>query len=165
MKRKTAVIIAVLILLSVAFGTVYMNTRDFGRRTEGDDIEIFIPEGYADRYKELSLSPFQDWEIYEYRLDSEEIAEIEKELDNGFWAKIDGEDKEYFIRDFFYASHFDGRIWEKDFKLSDEVYVSSYTGYQSPFHHCETAIFDNSAVFVYDKGNSVYYGLKTYLGR
>lgn len=165
MKRKTAVIIAVLILLSVAFGTVYMNTRDFGRRTEGDDIEIFIPEGYADRYKELSLSTFQDWEIYEYRLDSEEIAEIEKELDNGFWAKIDGEDKEYFIRDFFYASHLDGRIWEKDFKLSDEVYVSSYAGYQRPFHHYETAIFDNSAVFVYDKGNSVYYGLKTYLGR
>lgn len=165
MKRKTAVIIAVIILLSVAFGTVYMNTRDFGRRTEGDDIEIFIPEGYADRYKELSLSPSQDWEIYEYRLDSEEIAEIEKELDNGFWAKIDGEDKEYFIRDFFYASHLDGRIWKKDFKLSDEVYVSSYSDYQKAFHYSETAISDNSAVFVYDKGNSVYYGFKTYLGR
>ena len=79
--------------------------------------------------------------------------------------KIDGEDKQYFVRDFFYASHLGGRVWNKDFDLSDEVYVSSYTGYQRPFHYSETSVFDNGEVFVYDKGNSVYYGLKTYFGR
>ncbi len=168
MKRKTKVILialAFLIFTCGLFHVICANTKNFNDRLENCDIEVFVPEGNADKYKELATSLFQDWEIYEYRLTDEEIAEIEKEVDNGYWAKIDGDNKKYFVRDYFYASFLEGRVWEKDFDLSDEVYVSCYAGHQRAFHYSETAISDNWCVFVYDKGNSVYYGLKTYFGR
>lgn len=168
MKRKTVTVLIVctfFVFASALLHIIRVNTKDFNDRLKSYDTEVFVPEGRADRYKELAVALFQDWEIYEYRLESEEIAEIEKELNNGFWVKIDVEDKEYFLRDYFYGPFTEGRIWQKDFNLSDEVYVSSYAGYQRPFSYSETASFDNGAVFVYDKGNSVYYGFNTYLGR
>ncbi len=165
MKRKAKIIIAVFSVLIIAFSLFMMMPRSLSHRTENCDIKVFLPQGNTNKYKELSASFFQDWEIYEYRLTDEEIAEIEKELNNGYWAKIDSDDKKLFVHDYFYASFLKGRVWQKDFDLSDEVYVSSYTGYQRPFHYSETSISDNWYVFIYDKGNSVYYGFKTYLGR
>ncbi len=172
MKRKTKVLLivfAALVLSFALFRIICINTKDFNDGLENYNIEVFVPEGRADRYKELA--PFSGicWEIYEYKLDGNEVEEIEKELDNGFWSKIDGENKEYFVRNYFYASYLKdrafGRVWRKDFQLSDEVYVSSYTEYQRPFEYNETSINNNWRVFVYDRGNSVYYGLDVYLGR
>ena len=74
------------------------------------------------------------------------------------------EDSEYFLRDYFYPSVLDKK-WQNDFQLSDEVYVSSYAGYQKPYHYSETSVFDNLCVFVYDEESAIYYGIYVYLGR
>lgn len=168
MKRKTKNIIIfftiLIIAISILMFLISLNNKNLSNKVENYDIEIFVPDGLADKYKNLTPLTFESWEIYEYKLNDNEIEAIEKELDNGYWAKLEGEDKEYFVRDYFYPPELN-KEWQKDFQLSDEVYVSSYMGYQNPYHHSETSIFDNWVVFVFDKENSTYYGICVYLGR
>lgn len=141
-----------------------LNNKNFSNKLENYDIEIFVPDGLADKYKNLNPLSFNSWEIYEYRLDNNEVEAIEKELDNGYWAKLESEDNEYFIRDYFYPSELN-KVWQKDFQLSDEVYVSSYAGYQRAYHYSETSVSDNWCVFVFDKEALAYYGICVYSGR
>lgn len=168
MKRKTKNIIVVfavlIIILSVVLSSISLNRRNFGDKIENYDIEVFVPDGLADKYKNLTPLSLESWKIYEYKLDDEEIKVVEEELDNGYWSKLEQEDKYFFIRDYFYPQK-SNKKWQKDFQLSDEVYVSSYAGYQKPYHYSETSIFDNWYVFVYDKESAVYYGIYVYLGR
>ena len=128
------------------------------------DIKVFVPDGLADKYKNLMPLSLESWEIFEYKLDNEDIKAIEEELNNGYWAKSEKEDSEYFLRDYFYPPELN-KEWQKDFQLSDEVYVSSYAGYQKPYYYSETSVFDNLCVFVYDEESAIYYGIYVYLGR
>lgn len=168
MKRKTKNIIVIfavlIIIISAVLTLISLNNRNFGNKIDNYDIKVFVPDGLADKYKNLIPLLFESWEIFEYKLDNEEIKVIEEELDNGYWAKLEKEDSEYFLRDYFYPPKLN-KEWQKDFQLSDEVYVSSYVGYQQPYHYSETSVFDNWYVFVYDKEASVYYGIGVYLGR
>lgn len=163
--KNIIVVFAVLIIiLSVVLSSISLNRRNFGNKIENYDIEVFVPDGLADKYKNLTPLSLESWEIYEYKLDNEKIKAIEGELDNGYWSKLKKEDSEYFLRDYFYPPILN-KEWQKDFKLSDEVYVSSYAGYQKPYHYSETSVFDNWYVFVYDKEFATYYGIYVYLGR
>lgn len=163
-KKIIVVIVVLIIIISAVLSFISLNNRIFGNKIENFDIEVFVPDGLADKYKNLTPLTFESWEIYEYKLNDNEIQAIEKELDNGYWAKLEGKDKEYFLRDYFYPPTLD-KEWQKDFHLSDEVYVSSYAGYQKPYHYSETSIFDNWYVLVYDKEVATYYGIYVYLGR
>ena len=168
MKRKTKNIIiaftVLIIVISVVITLISLSNRNLGNKIKNYGIEVFVPDGLADKYKDLIPLSLESWEIYEYKLNNEEIKAIEEELGNGYWSKIKKEDSEYFLRDYFYPSVLD-KEWQKDFQLSDEVYVSSYAGYQKPYHYSETSVFDNLCVFVYDKESSTYYGIYVYLGR
>lgn len=168
MKRKAKNIIIVfavlIIVISVVLTLILLSNRNFGNKIDNYDTKVFVPNGLADKYKDLIPLSLESWEIYEYKLDNEEIKAIEKELDNGYWTELEKEDSEYFLRDYFYPPILD-KEWQKDFQLSDEVYVSSYAGYQKPYHYSETSVFDNLCVFVYDKESSTYYGIYVYLGR
>ena len=168
MKRKTKNIIiaftVLIIVISVVITLISLSNRNLGNKIKNYGIEVFVPDGLADKYKDLIPLSLESWEIYEYKLDNEEIKAIEKELDNGYWTELEKEDSEYFLRDYFYPPILD-KEWQKDFQLSDEVYVSSYAGYQKPYHYSETSVFDNLCVFVYDKESSTYYGIYVYLGR
>lgn len=164
-KAKNIIIVfaVLIIVISVVLSLISLNNRNFGDKIENYDIEVFVPDGLADKYKNLTPLSLESWEIYEYKLDNEEIKAIEEELDNGYWSKLKKEDIEYFLRDYFYPPILN-KEWQKDFQLSNEVYISSYAGYQKTYHYSETSIFDNWYVFVYDKEASVYYGIYVYLG-
>ena len=168
MKRKAKNIIIVfavlIIVISVVLTLISLSNKNFGNKIENYNIEVFVPDGLADKYKNLNPLSLESWEIYEYKLDNEEIKVIEEELDNGYWSKLKKDDSEYFLRDYYYPSILD-KEWQKDFQLSDEVYISSYSEYQKPYHYSETSVFDNLCVFVYDKESSTYYGIYVYLGR
>ena len=156
MKRKTKNIIVVfavlIIIISVMLTLNSLNNRNFGNKIENYNIDVFVPDGLADKYKNLNPLSLESWEIYEYK------------LDNGYWSKLKKDDSEYFLRDYYYPSILD-KEWQKDFQLSDEVYISSYSEYQKPYHYSETSVFDNWYVFVYDKEFATYYGIYVYLGR
>ncbi len=167
MERKTKniiVLFASIVIIGIVLSVISLNNRNFGNIIDNYDIKVFVPDGLADKYKNLMLLSLESWEIFEYKLDSEEIKAIEEELDNGYWAKLEKEDSEYFLRDYFYPPELN-KEWQKEFQLSDDVHVSSYAEYQQPYHYTETSVFDNYIVFVYDKEASAYYGICVYLGR
>lgn len=167
MKRKNKIIIvlsASIVTIGIVLSLISLNNRNFGNKIDNYDIKVFVPDGLADKYKNLMPLSLESWEIFEYKLDNEDIKAIEEELNNGYWAKSEKEDSEYFLRDYFYPPELN-KEWQKDFQLSDEVYVSSYAGYQKPYYYSETSVFDNLCVFVYDEESAIYYGIYVYLGR
>lgn len=155
--KKSLVLIIVLLILSFTGICInYFHNVNINNRLKQYDIEVFVPNGIADKYKNLNPFSLDSWEIYEYNLNSQEIESIEKTLSDEYWSKLEGEDKDYFVRDYFYPKSLN-QVWQEDFSLSDEVYVSTYTETQKPYHYSETSIFDNWYIFVYDKGSSSYY--------
>ena len=85
MKRKAKNIIIVfavlIIVISVVLTLISLSNRNFGNKIDNYDTKVFVPNGLADKYKDLIPLSLESWEIYEYKLDNEEIKAIEKELD------------------------------------------------------------------------------------
>ena len=110
-------LLSLILLAGVATAVVSVRARSLDKNIDTDNIGIFVPKGLANRYVDPMALSFDDFRIWEYRLNDREIAEIETELQNGAWQKPTKEDSEEVLSEFFLSG-----LPEKP-ALSDEVYI------------------------------------------
>lgn len=120
MKRTIKIISAV--FLSLAFlagllaGAVSISARTLSQNNDTESIGVFVPKGMANRYTDPMAFSFDDFRMWEYRLNDREIADIEADLQNGAWQKPTKEELDDVLSEFFL-----GGLPEKP-EFSDEVY-------------------------------------------
>lgn len=112
----SAVFLALALLAGLFAGAVSIRARTLDKNIDTDNIGIFVPQGMANRYADPMKYSFDDFRIWEYRLNEREIKQIEADLPNGAWQKPTKEELDDVLSEFFL-----GDDPEKP-EFSDEVY-------------------------------------------
>ena len=125
-----------------------VNNRILENNLKHENIEIFIPTGMANRYKDLMKMSFDDQRIWEYHLNFEEIKQMKQELNKGVWKEFNNY-AEKSAKVYFSDEH-----WPKN--LSDELYFCMYSSRLDEIVYFSTPGF-HRYLFLYDATNYVYY--------
>lgn len=112
----SAVFLALALLAGLFTGAVSVRARTLGKNIDTENIGVFVPQGMANRFADPMAFSFDDFRIWEYRLNDREIGKIEADLQNGAWQKPTKEELDDVLTEFFL-----GDDPEKP-EFSDEVY-------------------------------------------
>ena len=115
-KIISAIFLSLALLAGILAGAVSVRARTLSQNIDTDNIGIFVPQGMANRYTDPMAFSFDDFRMWEYRLNDREIADIEADLQNGAWQKPTKEELDDVLSEFFL-----GGLPEKP-EFSDEVY-------------------------------------------
>lgn len=107
-------------------------THQLAKMTCTERIDIFIPPGIADEYRNPMAMTFDDARVWKYSLNEKEISLIEKELEGGKWSPFTSDRHNMFF------THTETEIPD------GELYA--YTPSDKP-----------SLLFVFDSVNNNYY--------
>lgn len=120
MKQATKIISAIFLSLALLVGlfagAVSVRARTLEKSIDTETIGIFVPKGLANRYADPLKFSFDDFRMWEYRLNDREVEEIEADLKKGTWQKPTKEELDDVLSEFFL-----GGLPEKP-EFSDEVY-------------------------------------------
>lgn len=120
MKRAIKIISAIILSLALLAGlfaaVVSISARTLEKNIDTENIGIFVPQGMANRYADPMKFSFDDFRMWEYRLNDREVEEIEADLKKGTWQKPTKEELDDVLSEFFL-----GGLPEKP-EFSDEVY-------------------------------------------
>ncbi|MGN1442340.1 MAG: hypothetical protein ACI4XE_00720 [Acutalibacteraceae bacterium] len=145
MKRAIRIISAVFLALSLVAGffaaTVSVRARTLGKNIDTENIGVFVPEGMANRFADPMAFSFDDFRMWEYRLNDREVERIEDDLQNGVWQKPTKEELDDVLSEFFL-----GGLPEKP-EFSDEVYFCLPDNPQSK---------GTRLLFIYDASERTY---------
>lgn len=116
-KNLSVIFLSLILLVGVVTAVVSVRIRSLDKNIDTDNIGIFVPKGLANRYADPMALSFDDFRMWEYRLNDREVRRIEADLQNGVWQKPAKEDLDDVLSEFFL-----GGLPEKPV-LSDEVYT------------------------------------------
>lgn len=115
-KRLSVILLTLILFVGVFAGAVTVRARTLEKNIDTESIGIFVPQGMANRYADPMKFSFDDFRMWEYRLNDREIKQIEADLQNGVWQKPTKEELNDLLSEFFL-----GGLPEKPV-FSDEVY-------------------------------------------
>ena len=116
-KIISAIMLSLALLAGILAGAVSVRARTLSKNIDKADVGIFVPQGMANRYADPMKFSFDDFRMWEYRLNDREVEQIEADLQNGVWQKPTKEELDDVLSEFFL-----GGLPEKP-ALSDEVYI------------------------------------------
>ncbi|MGN1194632.1 MAG: hypothetical protein ACI4SB_04045 [Acutalibacteraceae bacterium] len=140
-KIVSVVFLSLILLVGVFAVTVTLSARTLEKNIDTDSIDIFVPKGLANRYTDPMSFSFDDFRIWEYRLNDKEVRQIEADLENGIWQKPTQEEFEDVLSEFFLY----GGPEKPEF--SNEVYYCPVDSFPGKGHR---------TLFVYDAFNRIY---------
>lgn len=115
-KIISAIMLSLALLAGIFAGAVSVRARTLSKNIDKADVGIFVPQGMANRYAAPMKFSFDDFRMWEYRLNDREVEEIEADLKKGTWQKPTKEELDDVLSEFFL-----GGLPEKP-EFSDEVY-------------------------------------------
>ena len=116
---------------------------------------IYVPHGIANTYTDLLGPSIDEHKIWNYKLNSFEKKELEKELDNGIWNKTNTEAISEI--DYFFKVNLVSYLPEN---ISENSYYCIYDFSLKRFidiNENVSMLGWHRVLFVYDKGNAEYY--------
>ncbi|MBQ2841914.1 MAG: hypothetical protein IJE72_02630 [Clostridia bacterium] len=143
----------VILLLAVLF--FQLQTGSVSAYFKDVSFDIYVPRGIADKYTDLLTFSIDEHKIWEYKLNSDESREIQKDLDNKIWNKLS--DEAITEIQYFFTLNSDSYLPDN---VSDSLHYCIYDFSLKRFIGIEenAAILGwHRALFVYDKENSRYY--------
>ena len=115
-KIISAIMLSLALLAGIFAGAVSVSARTLSQNIDTENIGVFVPQGMANRYADPMKFSFDDFRMWEYRLNDREVEQIEADLQNGVWQKPTKEELDDVLSEFFL-----GGLPEKP-EFSDEVY-------------------------------------------
>ena len=99
MKKLIAVFVFILIVI-FTFGCITtINNRTLSKQLpENISIDIFIPSGIADEYRDALAMTFDDGRVWRYSLNEKEIDLIKNDLENSKWTQFTPDENNMFFR-------------------------------------------------------------------
>lgn len=140
-KIISAIMLSLALLAGIFAGAVSVSARTLSQNIDTENIGVFVPQGMANRYADPMKFSFDDFRMWEYRLNDREVEQIEADLQNGVWQKPTKEELDDVLSEFFL-----GGLPEKP-EFSDEVYCCLPDNPQSK---------SSRLLFVYDACQHTY---------
>jgi hypothetical protein len=153
--RKLLVLLILFVLVLIVSVSYSVSCRTISKTLNDVHEIIFVPDGMANNYKNLAVFSIDEHIIWKYKLSPDEKQQAEQDLKNAVWNKIDEENISD-IRDYF-TYNFKTYLLDD---ISDNSYYCLYDYSLKEFINIEddTGMLGwHRALFVYDKGNGLYY--------
>lgn len=154
-KKKIIGLIFVLIFTLTINLAIGINSRILYNNITVPPNSIFIPKGIANKYNDYLLFGFDDYRIWEYKLDDKKIIEISGNLNNGIWKRLENQNID--IIEFFFKNGTDNHIPEE---LTENVYFCIYDYKNSVFSDLKSDMNipgGHVILFAYDYYNNFYW--------
>ena len=98
MKKPVKIVLslfaALIFLLCAVVITVDVRSKTLSANFELENVSVFVPKGIADNYEDPMLFSFDDARIWNYKLSKSQVTEIEGQLENQPWQKLNKADFE-----------------------------------------------------------------------
>ena len=98
--KKLIVVFAFILIVIFTFGSITtINNRTLSKQLpENISIDIFIPAGIADEYRDALSMTFDDGRVWRYSLNEKEIDLIKNDLENSKWTQFTPDENNMFFR-------------------------------------------------------------------
>lgn len=98
--KKLIAFFAFILIIVFIFGCITtINNRTLSKQLpENINIDIFVPSGIADEYRNTLAMTFDDGRIWRYSLNEKEIDLIKNDLGNGKWTRFVPDENNMFFR-------------------------------------------------------------------
>lgn len=148
-----AILAAIILIVTAWVSYVAIGTRCLSKNIDESYIDIFVPDGMADSYDEmLPLGGFglDIQSTWSYKLNANEIKEIEADISSGKWVKA-ARDERSKIKDLVQSENV------SQTSLSTELYYCAYDVKAEKKANLDDIGLLSYQIFVYDKKNNTYY--------
>lgn len=154
MKKKIVLLLLIipLIIIFLLISAALLNNHILSNNFKNENIEIFIPSGIANKYRDAMVMSFDDLRTWTYSLNRKENEIISEEILSAPWKKLgkgfERNAKFYFTDDY----------WPEN--MSDSLYYCLYDLRLNEFIYFDSDVAFlgwHRLLFLYDADNYKYY--------
>lgn len=156
MKRKFLKIACIFLIAIAVLNFIAIRPRVLNNNINIEKDLIFIPSGVANKYHDNMIFSFDDYRIWEYRLNNKEVTAIQGELNGDIWKRPSAQEYADIIAVFFEF----GSEQNTPVNLTDDVYYCLFDDGADTFidiNSDNTLLGWHRELFLYDVSQKTYW--------